>query len=233
MAPALSSGAVALANLVESFPFDPSGDAGAISYNYTVQNPGSVLVVGIYSDGGGSSPTAILFGGQAADADQNGARHILSYYSNPAVGPLEITATITNPAVVDAGLFVMELTGVDLTAPVDSSNSTQITTTGNGAFIVASTGFNPFGGGYTITPAAGSVIDTPLVVDQDIDTPTGGRMGAGTATVGAAGTYDLGWLIEGGNFGDQTDLAYAFVPEPSVALLGGLGLLGLLRRRRA
>lgn len=56
----------------------------------------------------------------------------------------------------------------------------------------------------------------------------------------AGDVYSSGglWTISGDNMttasaGFDTAFVASFVPEPSVALLGGLGVLGLLRRRRA
>ncbi len=50
-----------------------------------------------------------------------------------------------------------------------------------------------------------------------------------------AGSYADGAFgySNGAPTGRDNGIAYSLVPEPSIALLGGLGLLGLIRRRRA
>ncbi len=59
-----------------------------------------------------------------------------------------------------------------------------------------------------------------------------------TATITTAGVYNVQFSY--GNAADTVDrttyldsVSYSVVPEPSAALLGGLGMLCLLRRRRA
>ncbi len=58
-----------------------------------------------------------------------------------------------------------------------------------------------------------------------------------SATPGPGGTYKDGTFFSGGTtpFSNGWDSGFSVetIPEPSAALLGGLGLLGLLRRRRA
>jgi hypothetical protein len=91
----------------------------------------------------------------------------------------------------------------------------------------------------------------PQLVTIVLDlTPTGGYNGTsnfGTVTWydGTASGTDLGsytYLVDrsfdaigfsqGGTTGSVDDLTFSQIPEPSAALLGGLGLLCLLRRRR-
>lgn len=73
-----------------------------------------------------------------------------------------------------------------------------------------------------------------VLLNDDLSTPIGGSNGTGFdnstfigdySGTGFAGNYSIDYirLDEG---------AFAPVPEPAIAFLGGLGLLGLLRRRR-
>jgi len=58
-----------------------------------------------------------------------------------------------------------------------------------------------------------------------------------TATITTAGTYNVRFSTLHNDSTDRTtyldSVSYSVVPEPSAALLGGLGMLALLRRRRA
>ncbi|MEM1084962.1 MAG: PEP-CTERM sorting domain-containing protein [Verrucomicrobiota bacterium] len=63
--------------------------------------------------------------------------------------------------------------------------------------------------------------------------PTGNAGIAVTYESGSTGQWFFGSVESGAGTDPAAELDITFVPEPSVALLGGLGLLGLLRRRRA
>ena len=60
---------------------------------------------------------------------------------------------------------------------------------------------------------------------------TGTTASAGLANTGGGG--GAGWVADGGSGGSGVViLSYTAIPEPTAALLGGLGFLALLRRRR-
>jgi MYXO-CTERM domain-containing protein len=91
-----------------------------------------------------------------------------------------------------------------------------------------------FGGGYT--PANGDLIF--ILLNDGTDAITGTFSGlAQNDIVASHGGYD--WRISysadasGSSFLGGNDIALVAVPEPEAALLGGLGLLALLRRRRS
>lgn len=104
---------------------------------------------------------------------------------------------------------------------------------------------------------------TMVLLYQDLSNAwveiAGSALRAGVAANGTVGTYSSSFAITAGNLWENRPITVGFrianagdggatpaglypnidnvnfssVPEPSVALLGGLGVLGLLRRRRA
>lgn len=88
------------------------------------------------------------------------------------------------------------------------------------------------GGAFNFTPAASAT------TSENTLTASSSQSGAITAQTWANGqTLWLRWRDVNASGTDATlavdDFTFSAVPEPSVALLGGLGLVALLRRRRA
>lgn len=228
-------------------PGNPGNDntgGGGFSINYNVVNPNSVVVVGTYIDGGGGALPTLNLGASAPNGHLSARRTSLSYFLSPATGATTISGATPNAGVSNAGLYVWELLNVDQSAPVASAVSAnsannidpdvQITTTVAGSFITDVLGFNPFEGNVNANPDANSVITREFFVDANANIG-GGPLFGGTATVGPAGTYDLGWDVAITNFGDANNLAFAFapaVPEPATLVVAGLALVGLSPRRR-
>lgn len=219
--------------------------AGSFDFTYNVQQAGSVLVVATYVDG--TAFSSLSFGGATQTGAITGSRTSLFYYTG-TVGAGNITLSAVSES-ANQGMYVWELSGVDKTATVASTvgtlgdaNSTTITTTAANSFIVDAIGWNTNDTiATTIVTLSPDANNSTLTENfsYEINLNNGGVLGGGSGTAGAAGTYNLGWTIGqtgggGTSRGHLNEVAFAFtpVPEPSTALLGGLGLLVLLRRRR-
>jgi autotransporter-associated beta strand protein len=100
---------------------------------------------------------------------------------------------------------------------------------------------DPLAVGGTITFGSGFGIANLLGINWDIldpDTPYTVLSTTQTFGVGDIANFGIGNSVAVGSIGRQAyftngSLAVVVIPEPSAALLGGLGLLALLRRRRA
>jgi len=127
---------------------------------------------------------------------------------------------------IQAGLYTAEING--LTAGTEHD---QIDVTGTVDIT----------GGSLLTLFTGSYVENDLVfilLNDGTDAITGTFTGlAQGATVTSYGGFD--WIISysadstSSSFTGGNDIALMAIPEPAAALLGGLGLLCLLRRRRA
>jgi hypothetical protein len=199
--------------------------------NYTLKSGGNVLVLGAYIDF--SSPAAeeatITFDGFSPNARITSDRGTMAYFKPDALDT-SVTIRVTSKIADYAGFVLWELSNVDLTATVASAaGGDTITTSVANTFVV---GFGFVNGTTTPTiSATGAVYTatdiTPFLIGNN---PGAGTIGGASGLAASAGSNDISWA----NDGNGSVLAYGFVaiPEPSVALLGGLGLLALLRRRR-
>lgn len=240
-----ASAAISITQSVSGL-FDP-GPAGEFSIPFDVINPGSVVVAGFNFDGGNGRATSLSFGSgvgdQTATVLLSELRTSLAYFASPATdSSLFINGVSGNTAISNAGYFIWELAGVDLTAPVASvigtSDATQITTTVSNSLIIDVVAFNPFGASIVVVPDSTNSILTKFA-DLDVNSGVGGGwLTSGTATPVIPGVQELGWNAStAGGLGDLREMAFAFapVPEPSgsALLVGSLGLLALRRRRSA
>jgi len=108
---------------------------------------------------------------------------------------------------------------------------------------------NKYSGNLNVDSSSGTNVSS-MAIEFDFDNDTifyerNGNMIAGTGVVGndlgafTAANFDQLGLVTSGTWGTagtflNTDSVtlYTSIPEPSVALLGGIGMLALLRRRR-
>lgn len=163
------------------------------------------------------------------------------------------TGTVTATGNVSPGFSPGQLnvTG-NLTLDSASSTAMQIAGLGNVAGVdfdqIAVTETLAFGGtlmivsdgGFSLTDA-GNFSGTPTIFDLFSAGTYSGDFAAGSISVDSlvlTGGEETGiWTGNSGNINysfsqSNGDLSVSVVPEPAAALLGGLGLLGLLRRRR-
>jgi hypothetical protein len=232
--------AAIIVTATDSANFASTVNGAAFSVPYQVQNPNSVVVFGTYIDNVPGALASVGFGtgtgDQAADGLITADRSSLSYFLNPSTAAgLSFNGTTTGATPDDssAGYVIWELAGVDLSAAVASASGTdgslQITTTVASSFITDMLGVNDFG--ITDVSPDGDAVQSEI--SQVFVVPGGGQLAAGEATVGAAGTYNLGWTVTGGS-GNYGETAFAFtpIPEPTSLLLLMLGGLAaaLLRR---
>lgn len=109
-----------------------------------------------------------------------------------------------------------DTTSVNINNSGDGNNMYTFNLSGSDQIAVTS------GATYMISIEGGGANATSLLLWDKVD--------AGTYADGTYGVPDGGTTTVGGR---DALLAVNIVPEPSIALLGGLGLLGLIRRRRA
>jgi len=199
--------------------------------SYTIQNTDSVLLVGMYLDSASPIPATVTFGGVAATGFISTDRTTLAYWQNLATGAgtVQLTGGFGSGDDVIYGLY--ELAGVDLGAGVTSSITGTITTPTDGELVVNFTGQNT---NNEPTPSGTSIIDSNPI-GANTAGGAGGALSGGTGLAGLAGSQDISWTYPAPPAASpQGIVSYSFVaiPEPSAALLGGLGALFLLRRRR-
>lgn len=120
------------------------------------------------------------------------------------------------------------LPGVSATASATKTSTVNFTTVAADSLVIATYGMGGNGNTSSSTVAANSPLT--ILTGQVIGNNWAGH-NIGTATVAIAGT--AAYSFNNTNLDTtMTAVAFAPVPEPSSALLGGLGLLALLRRRR-
>lgn len=172
------------------------------------------------------------FGGQSMDVvfATDGNRHLsgIAYLINPTVsiGNVVISANNNGTNRLSHAYSVVSLSGVGSVAgtAIRSSNGTlSYTTTDDGGYVLgAATNGNHSGP----VPTFSGNVDLAL-----FSAPVDGNY-SGIHVVGdveTAGNYSDTY---GGGINSAITVAFDAIPEPSSALLGGLGLLALLRRRR-
>lgn len=170
---------------------------------------------------GGVALTRIVF------AEPGGQDVSIWYLDNPGSGNLVVDLTAGN----GIGLSVMALSGTadgfGATAVNGAGSSTSITTTSDGSFVVTA------GERNNNTSLVVSAPNFVQVYSGDAGSSSHGS--AYLDEIANGGTLNSGTLLNPSFTSAEGVLAVEFtaIPEPSVALLGGIGALMLLRRRRS
>lgn len=190
-----------------------------------------VSVVGALAIAGANAATITLtnfdganYGGVVGSGDAiltSGFAAVGTFSSDPAdIADVGSFVQFGNSLGIGANSFIAGDINGALTAGGDFVGNSVYVVLGNGTNIGDSTEFlvwkataNPAGNVFTEDAPIGGPDTVSLQIAN------------GTILVGGTGTADFG-------LGSQQAFKLAAVPEPSVILLGGLGLLGLVRRRR-
>lgn len=182
-------------------------------------NSGTLIVNGNIST---SSLTTVASGATIGGSGTVGALTInAGGFVNPGNSPGILNTGNYN----QAGTLIAEITGLTAGTQHDQINVTGSVTLSGSLSILAT------GGTYAVD----SMIF--LILNDGTDAVNGTFAGlAQGATAATFGGFD--WIISyeanstGSSFLGGNDVALRAIPEPSTALLGGLGILALLRRRR-
>lgn len=240
LAPAAGEAAITLVN---SGSFGGTVPGATVTQSITTGVGADMLVVMTSAElGGMTTPMTVTYGSVALNlATGNLANSAIWYLdlSTPGISGTNVVVDMSGYGTrngfaagwttMDGNLTVGQSIGLHSTNFSGVSTNTISLTTTVETFNVVN--FNGNGTSGTIT------VGSPLTqIYQDIDIGSA-RAAAGRQAGVAAGTSNYQWTLTGGAL--PTDYrridaaAFAVVPEPSTALIGSLGLLALLRRRRS
>lgn len=190
--------------------------------------------IAVYFTAENANSFSATFAGQSMTVAQvfDGDRFVagIAYLVNPTatVGDVVINATNSGTSRLSHAYSVVSLSGVGSVAGTDSRISNgdlSYTTIADGGYVLGVAVNNSFDGG-TLPSVSGNP-DVNLF-QQAVD--GNASMLHAHGDVATAGLYSDTYT---GSIEGAATVAFNPIPEPTTALLGGLGMLCLLRRRRA
>jgi hypothetical protein len=212
---------------------------------FDIVNTSSIFIATVYTDrdtpgltvprfgnnggigSGDVAPTLTIPGGAT------GGGRLTSYvFVNPSTAS-GLSFRVNNPISGGTAIALYEVNGANTdpstftTAFDNLTATTSITTATVGEMVISFAGRNNAGNS---TLGAGSIFSPTIDIVSAGAILGGGTINAADSIAPSIGAQNITWT----NTSSVGRIAYAFeaVPEPSTALLGGLGLLVLLRRRR-
>ena len=212
-----SASAAKLVNLQQFLP--PGGNPQSVIVD--VKNANSILVVGATVNGN-YDLNSFTYNGVAPDGTVGSGtnnRAYFAYWLHPATGTNTLTITLSQGLYsTTRAIQAAELTGIDLSNPVNASasgtnNTTTISTLSNtngaGVCVVDFTYNNANTTGATVSPASGSILAIPDGGSLYLGASGQESILGSGSVAGTAGTQQLGW-----NFSNPgtiyTELAVAF-----------------------
>lgn len=223
-------------SLVVGFMLLSASLAGAATTAYTFATGTTATSSGIANSAGVAfqnsanaafaGPGTIAWGyftiSDAAISSANQASTLISAFQNWNLAGTSVFASPGPGATSNRGTFTFNPSARDLTTIGGDAfaNKNMYVFVGNGNSFAASTEFLVLKTNFTFDPAESGVSLFAKTINTGNSTVLIGNQVANVFTTGGDTSQTPGWNT------------VALVPEPSVALLGALGIFGLVRRRR-